>query len=168
MNPRSFVHQDPPVVRVANVLVIVAVAAMLVGAVVLLLARDHGVVDVAPGQEEVVLERAGDSWGFWGKGLEVQLSTNGTTQVTLTYEERTGTGKGDSNTTQLEQGRRLTLTQDVGVGEEWVVTVENQGDAPVRAVTTVTSLGNLWVGGALVAFGALGFVFHRVGMRHGD
>lgn len=169
MHPPSSAQRDPPLIRIANVLVIVAVVAMLIGAVVLLLARDHGAVDIASGEEEVVLERSGASWQFWGKGLEVRLValTNATTPVTLTYEETTGTGKGDSNTSQVRPGRSLVLTQHADVGEEWVVSVRNDGDDPVRAVITVTSLGNLWVGGALVAFGVLGFVFHRVGMRHG-
>jgi hypothetical protein len=163
-------HSSPEpsrVLRVANVLVVVALLAMLVGGVTLLLARDHSAVDLGPGQEAVLLDRKTPSWALGGETFEVQATTNAGTNVTVSLEETTGTGFSEENRTSLQPGQRLVWSQHTSAGEQWNAVVINEGEAVVRAAITVTSHLHQWVGGLLVAFGVAGFVFHRMGMRKG-
>ncbi len=170
MSPRSSTGaKERPIVRIANILAVLALAAMLIGAVTLLLAREHSGLMLNAGEEEVVMEVKARSFDPWGAEMKVEVypSWNATANVTLTATETTGTGKAQNHTDEVPPGSLLRWNERAQHGEEWSVQVTNHGNESVRVVATVSQMGNYWIGGALVGFGIAGFVFHRIDMRAG-
>jgi hypothetical protein len=149
--------------RIANLLVILALVAMLIGAVVLVMAREETLVHVPAGEEALVLEHTARSWDPWGASLRVRVF--GPANVTVIAHESTGEPEVEAEAEGVPAGFVLVWEERADAGETWQVRILNEGNATARGAVTVTTLGNHWVGGTLVVFGFFGFVFHRLGMR---
>lgn len=170
MSPDSSTGADErPILRIANILAVLALVAMLLGAVTLLMARDHSSQWVGSGDSAQVLDHEALSFDLWGAQMQVEVrpSWNHSANVTLTVSETTGTGQHQNETHDVPPGSFLHWSIRAEHGEHWTAVLENHGNQSVQVVVTVSQMGHYWVGGALVAFGVAGFVFHRIGMRTG-
>lgn len=143
----------------ANVFVLIALVAMLIGTVLILAARDPGSVDVPPGEAVDVVHYTAPDWDPFGHPLSATVPTN--QSFNITTRETTGTGKGEA--ADFNNSIRWDATAEPG--ETWVATITNNGNETIRVGTTV-SHNLLYVsGGILVGVGILGFVSYRMGMR---
>ena len=154
--------------RLAQVLVIVALAAMLLGAVVLISAHDPYVEDVAAGTTKVVFEQRIPAWSVGARDLDATLSSlYGTPNATFIAEETTGTGKRAEKSAFVE-GQVPDWSTRVQPGESWRLTLINNDNETIRVAGTLDSDTHRNIGVGLILVGVLGFVFYRIGMRRDD
>lgn len=167
---------DPPVARFANIFVIVALAAMLAGAVGIISARETAVVDLEPGQQATLLDHSVPEWERFGRQITVFVKsagnfTVGDTPEGVDDEVVIRIGRADGEVVRDDSDEALTVgsaiwSERATSGERWTIVVENHGDErPARVSTTVSSPLAYTIGGVLVGIGVLGFVSYRVGMR---
>ncbi len=146
----------------ANGFVLVGLAAMLVGAVLVIAARDPYVRDVEPGDTALFLHYEAPRWDPWPRHIDATLS--GGANATLVAEETTGTGKGKTMT-EFIPGQIPDWEVEAEPGEVWRLSLSNEGNETLRVSGKTVATSFYYVGGALVAVGVLGFVSYRIGMR---
>lgn len=148
---------------VANLFVIVALFAMLVGTVVVLGARDTGFTDVPPGEQVTAFSYDAPTWDPLGHPMQAKLLGPGSYNITAV--ETTGTGKGEGpESGTLSIGQSLIWNEKAAPGESWLLTVRSDGNTTLRVSWTVSSDLGYTGGGIFVGIGILGFVFYRRGM----
>lgn len=162
--------------RTLNILVIVALVSMLAGTILLITARDPAEVHLPPGEEAVVFSYDAPTWDPWGHPMEVKVfaPANFTLETDLEHADPSH----DRNETEREESVTRTLDpQNVTAfrwyetaepGESWKVRVTNHGESAIRLATEVSCYSYYIVGGILVGFGLLGFVFYKLGMSRDD
>lgn len=170
---------DAGIIRFAQIFVVIALVAMLVGAVFIISARETYVVDVEPGEEALLFRYDVPGWDPLPHHLRVIVLSPGNftvgpeaegvgDEVVLRIEETTnGEVVQDEANGTLRLGQAIWET-DAAPGEQWVVHITNHGNTTARVSGTASSTSFYVAGGVLVAVGVLGFVSYRLGIRRSE
>lgn len=176
--------------RAAQVFVLVAVVAMLIGVSLVLLAREPYLLDLEPGQREEVFTLTVPDWDPMGHQIEGRFHgpANMTVNFTVTgethYDQAGGTYAGYNVTNWTTDdgaparsfvatpspGERRVWSTDLEAvsGETWTLTVENTGNDTARFQASVISELMRAAGLVGVGIGVLGFIAYRLGMGRSD
>ncbi|MBW3584174.1 MAG: hypothetical protein KY455_13875 [Euryarchaeota archaeon] len=150
--------------RTYQILVLVALGAMLIGTVFILAARDPFEQTLRSGETATVavIDVSDRDPLHHPYEVRVFLIENGTANVTLRIE-----GSGDASVhdkTLSGDDALLEVHAQAEPGDEVRIVVQNDGPTAVHVTGQSSSLTAYWIGGIFVVLGLLGFLFYRSGM----